>query len=37
MSLLLMIGLLWLGGVVFVSVGMGILYALDILENRFDH
>ena len=32
-----MIGLLWLGGVVFVSVGMGILYALDILENRFDH
>lgn len=36
MSLLLMIGLLWLGGVVFVSVGMGILHALDILENRFD-
>ena len=36
MSLLLTIALLWLGGVVFVSVGMGILYALDILENRFD-
>jgi hypothetical protein len=37
MSLLLTIGLLWLGGVVFVSVGMGILYLLDILENRYDH
>lgn len=37
MSLLLTIALLWLGGVVFVSVGMGILYVLDILENRYDH
>jgi hypothetical protein len=37
MSLLLTIGLLWLGGVVFVSVGMGILYVLDVLENRYDH
>ena len=36
MSLLLTIALLWLGAVVFVSVGMGILYVLDILENRFD-
>lgn len=27
---------LWLGGVVFVSVCMGILHALDILGNDYD-
>ena len=35
-NIALIVLLLWIGGVVFVSVGMGILYALDILENRFD-
>ena len=36
MSLLLIIVLLWLGGVLFVSVGMGILHILDVLENNYD-
>ena len=35
-SLVLTVLLLWLGGVVFVSVGMGILRAMDFLENDFD-
>lgn len=35
-SLVLTVLLLWIGGVVFVSVGMGILRALDILENKYD-
>lgn len=34
---ILLIGfLLWLGGVVFVSVCIGMLRALDILENKYD-
>lgn len=37
MSLLLLILLMWLGGIVFVLVGMSVLYGLDILENRYDH
>ena len=35
-SLVLTVLLLWVGGVVFVSVGMGILHVLDVLENNFD-
>jgi len=35
-SLVLTVLLLWVGGVLFVSAGMGILYLLDILENRYD-
>ena len=35
-SLVLTVLLLWVGGVVFVSVGMGILRAIDFLENDFD-
>ena len=27
---------LWVGGVVFVSVCMGILHAFDVLENKYD-
>lgn len=37
MNLVTIVFLLWLGGVVFVSAGMGILYLLDILENKYDH
>ena len=28
--------LLWIGGVVFIAIGMGLLRALDILENNYD-
>ena len=35
-SLLLLIGILWGGGVIFVAVCMGIIKALDILENKHD-
>lgn len=36
LNVLLLVLLLWAGGVLFVSVGMGILKALDILENNYD-
>ena len=35
-NVLLIAAFLWLGGVVFVSVGMGILHLLDVLENNYD-
>lgn len=35
-NVLLLTLLLWGGGVVFVSVCMGILRALDIVENKYD-
>lgn len=35
-NVLLIAALLWIGGVVFVSVCMGMLRALDILENNYD-
>ena len=35
-NVLLIAAFLWVGGVVFVSVCMGILHALDILENNYD-
>ena len=35
-NVLLIAAFLWLGGVVFVSVCMGILKAFDILENKYD-
>ena len=35
-NVILIAAFLWLGGVVFVSVCMGILHALDILENGHD-
>ena len=35
-NIALLVLLLWVGGVVFVSVGMGILRAIDFLENDFD-
>ena len=35
-NIALLVLLLWIGGVVFVSVGMGILRAIDFLENDFD-
>ena len=35
-NIALIVFFLWVGGVVFVSVGMGILRAIDFLENDFD-
>jgi len=35
-NVLLIAALLWAGGVVFVSVCMGILRAFDILESNYD-
>ena len=35
-NVLLIAALLWVGGVVFVSVCMGILSVLDIVENKYD-
>lgn len=35
-NVLLIVLLLWGGGVVFVSVCLGMLRALDILENKYD-
>lgn len=35
-NILLIVLLLWGGGVVFVSVCIGMLRALDILENKYD-
>ena len=35
-NIALIAAFLWLGGVVFVSVGMGILHILDVLENNYD-
>lgn len=35
-NVLLIAALLWVGGVVFVSVCIGMLRALDILENKYD-
>jgi hypothetical protein len=35
-NILLIAALLWMGGVVFVSVCIGMLRALDILENKYD-
>lgn len=35
-SFLLLVGLLWAAGVVFVAVCMGVVKALEILENNHD-
>jgi hypothetical protein len=35
-NVLLIAALLWAGGVVFVSVCLGILRAFDIVENKYD-
>ena len=35
-NILLVVALLWAGGVVFVSVCIGMLRAFDILENKYD-
>ena len=35
-NILTIVLLLWAGGVLFVSVCMGMLYVLDILENNYD-
>lgn len=35
-SFLMLVALLWVGGVVFVVVCMGIIKALEILENNYD-
>ena len=35
-NILLIVAFLWAGGVVFVSVCIGMLRALDILENNHD-
>ena len=35
-SLLILIGVLWAGGVLFVATGMAILKAVQILEGNFD-
>jgi hypothetical protein len=35
-NILLIVALLWIGGVVFVSACLGMLRALDILENNYD-
>ena len=35
-SFLLLVGLLWLAGIVFVAVCMGIVRALNILEGNYD-
>lgn len=35
-NVLLIAALLWLGGVVFVSVCTGILKAFDIMESKYD-
>ena len=35
-NIALIVFLLWIGGVLFVTIGMGIVRALDILENNYD-
>lgn len=35
-NILLLVALLFCGGVIFVSVGMAIVRALDLLENNYD-
>ena len=36
MSFLMMVGILWVCGVVFVAACMGIVKVLEILENNYD-
>ena len=35
-NIALIVLLLWIGGVLFVTIGMGLIRALDILENNYD-
>ena len=35
-NIALIVFLLWVGGVLFVAIGMGIVRALDLLENNYD-
>ena len=35
-NIVMIVFLLWVGGVLFVAAGMGILRLLDILENNYD-